>query len=130
MDQGRLFGRGISFPPRIAPNGRMAWSEASDNIREGMRVVLATELGERVMLPQFGTDLRERLFEPNTVATRRLIQERIASALKRWEPRVAIESIVVEQDPDDETSAIATVEYRQRANQAFERLSVRLRPGR
>lgn len=130
IDQGRLFGRGISFPPRIGPDGRVAWSEASDNIREGMRVVLATALGERIMLPQFGTDLRERLFEPNTVATRRLIQKRIESALQRWEPRVAVESIAVEQDPADGTAAIATVEYRQKANQASGRISVRLQAGR
>lgn len=130
MDAGRLFGRGISFPPRVGEDGRVAWSEASDNIREGMRVVLATQLGERMMLPQFGTDLRERLFEPNTVATRRLIQERIGSALQRWEPRVAVQSISVEQDPADETAAIATVEYRQKANQIAGQLSVRLRTGR
>jgi phage baseplate assembly protein W len=91
-----------------------------------MQVVLATALGERIMLPQFGTDLRERLFEPNTVATRRLIQNRIESALRRWEPRVSVESIVVEQDPADDTAAIATIEYRQKANQASGRLSVRL----
>ena len=129
IDQGRLFGRGISFPPRVGADGRVVWSEASDNIREGMRVVLATALGERIMLPQFGTDLRERLFEPNTVATRRLIQQRIESALQRWEPRVSVESIVVEQDPADDTAAIATVEYRQKANQASGRFSVRLRVG-
>lgn len=130
IDQGRLFGRGIGFPPRVGPDGRVAWSEATDNIREGMRLVLATQLGERIMLPQFGTDLRERLFEPNTVATRRLIQERIASALQRWEPRVAVESITVEQDPAADTTAIATVEYRQKANQATGQLSLRLPTGR
>jgi phage baseplate assembly protein W len=130
MDEGRLFGRGISFPPRVGPDGRVAWSEAAENIREGMRVVLATELGERIMLPQFGTDLRQRLFEPNTVAARRLIQERMTAALQRWEPRVAIESIAVEADPADDTTAVATVEYRQKANQSTGRVSLRLRAGR
>lgn len=129
IDQGRLFGRGISFPPRVGPDGRVVWSEASDNIREGMHVVLATQLGERIMLPQFGTDLRERLLDPNTVATRRLIQERIVSALQRWEPRVSVEVISVEQDPVDETAAVATVEYRQKANQTPGRFSIRLQAG-
>jgi phage baseplate assembly protein W len=130
MDPGRLFGRGISFPPRVGPDGRVAWSEAADNIREGMHVVLATQLGERIMLPQFGTDLRQRLFEPNTVATRRLIHERIVAALQRWEPRVAVESITVDQDPSDDTTAIATVEYRQKANQTPGRVTLRLRTER
>lgn len=126
MDEGKLFGRGISFPPRVGPDGRLAWSEAADNIRENMRIVLATTQGERLMLPQFGADLRERLFEPNTVAARRLIQERITAALARWEPRVAVESVSVEIDPDDDTGAVATIEYRQKANHLAGRLSVRV----
>ena len=40
-----------------------------------------------------------------------------------------MESISVEQDPTDETTAVATVEYRQKANQATGRLSLRLRTG-
>ena len=27
MDAGRIFGRGIAFPPRVGADGRVAWSE-------------------------------------------------------------------------------------------------------
>src|SRR5436305_1697397 len=30
MDDGRIFGRGISFPPRVGPDGRVAWSAGPD----------------------------------------------------------------------------------------------------
>jgi uncharacterized protein len=130
IDQGLLFGRGMSFPPRVGGDGRVAWSEGSDNIRENVRVVLATQLGERLMLPQFGTDLAERLFDPNTAATHRLIHERIITALQRWEPRVVVESVHVKADPGDVTAAIATIEYRQKANRSADRMDVRLQLGR
>ena len=39
MDPGSLFGQGISFPPRVDADGRIAWSAGPDNIREMIRVV-------------------------------------------------------------------------------------------
>ena len=63
------------------------------------------------MLHPFGAGLRRFLFEPNTVATRRLIQERVEEALRLWEPRIALNSVRVEGDPADPQSAVITVEY-------------------
>ena len=71
MDQGTIFGRGISFPPRLGPDGRLAFSEGPQNIREAIQVILLTVPGERLMLTGFGGKLRQFLYEPNTVATRR-----------------------------------------------------------
>lgn len=126
MDAGDIFGRGLSFPPRVGPDGRMAWSSGEENVRESIRVILMTEQRERVMLPEFGGGLGRFLFEPNDVSTRALIQDRIAVALERWEPRVAVESIAVDPDPEDREAAIATIVYRLVATQAKERLALRV----
>jgi len=48
VDIGRLFGRGISFPPRVGPDGRVAWSEGEVNVRESIRIILMTEQNERL----------------------------------------------------------------------------------
>ena len=124
MDVGRLIGRGISFPPRIGPDGRMVWSEGAENVRESIRIILMTEQQERIRLPEFGGMLGRYLFEPNTVTTRHLIQERIVKALTAWEPRIRIDSVTVEQDPNDAQSAIATIAYRLITTQARERVTV------
>ena len=124
MDEGQLFGRGISFPPRIGPEGRMAWSTGAQNIREAIRVILLTETEERLMLPEFGGGLQSFLFEPNTTATHRLIQERITQALGRWEPRIAIESITVEAHSQDPEAAVTTIAYRLVATGVSDRLSL------
>jgi hypothetical protein len=76
------------------------------------------------MLPQFGSGLRSFLHQPNTPATRRLIQQRITQALQRWERRIEIESVDVEQDPESPSRALATIRYRLVANQSQEQLSV------
>ena len=124
MNTGQLIGQGISFPPRLGRHGRVAWSLGEENVREAIRVILLTELRERLMLPEFGGGLGAFLFEPNTVTTRHLIQDRIAKALARWEPRIAVEAVVVADDPDDPQAAIATITYRLIVTQARERVSV------
>ncbi|MBO0792917.1 MAG: GPW/gp25 family protein [Ktedonobacteraceae bacterium] len=124
VDAGKLFGRGIGFPPRIGPDGRIAWSEGEDNVREAIRIILLTDPGERLMLPDFGGNLGRFLFEPNTVTTRHLISERINRALTQWEPRILVESVDVEPDPDDPQAAIATIIYKLVTTQARERVSL------
>jgi phage baseplate assembly protein W len=126
MDAARLFGRGIAFPPRVV-EGRVAWSAGESNVREAIRIILMTEQRERIRLPEFGGTLGKFLFEPNTVATRRRIQDQIAVALARWEPRIAVESVEVEPDPADERqAAVATITYRLVATQARERVSLKV----
>ena len=129
MDAGRIFGRGISFPPRVGADGRVAWSEGETNVRESIRVILMTEQRERIGLPDFGGSLGTFLFEPNIVETHHSIQERIDRALAEWEPRVRVESIDVEPEPDDPEAATATITYRLVATQTRERVSVKVALG-
>jgi uncharacterized protein len=109
---GRLLGQGVSFPPRIGTDGRVAWSSGADSIRESIRVILMTDPGERLMLPAFGAGLRGFLFEPNIPATHRLIQERVDFTLGRWEPRIDVVRVVVDADPDDAQQANVTIDYK------------------
>jgi phage baseplate assembly protein W len=124
MNPGLLFGRGISFPPRVGPDGRVSWSEGELNVRESIRIILMTEQPERLRSPDFGGSLGRFLFEPNTVTTRRLIEDRITKELARWEPRVRVESVTVEEDASDPQAAIATITYQLVATGAQERVSL------
>lgn len=126
MPRDTVFGSGISFPMRLGPDGRVAVSAGPDNIREMIRVILLTEPGERLQLADFGGGAGRFLFEPNTVGTRRQVQERIEEALQRWEPRISLQNVSVEEDPDDPQSAIATVRYQLVANRASEQVAVRV----
>jgi len=110
--QAQLLGQGISFPPRIGEDGRLAWSSGADSIRESIRVILMTNPGERLMRPAFGTGLRGFLFEPNVPATHRLIQDRVTFTLRRWEPRLTLVRVIVDADPDDGQQANVTIEYK------------------
>ncbi len=127
MDGGTLYGRSIAFPPKIGPDGRLAWSEGETNIRESIRVILLTEPNERVYLPDFGAGLSRFLFEPNTVATRHQLQERITRILGLWEPRIAVINVDAEPDPQDAQGALATITYRLVATQIQEKTTLAIR---
>ncbi len=125
-NSGDIFGRGLGFPPKVAEDGRLHWSEGEDNVRESMQIILLTEPGERLMLPRFGAGLKRFLHEPNTVSTRRLIQERIEQSLSQWEPRVRLHEVEVKADSDNSQAAIATIFYSLVANQVPGQLSLKL----
>lgn len=129
MNGASIYGQGIGFPPRLGPDGRVAWSSGPDNVRESMTLILLTAPGERLMLPDFGGRLRNFLFEPNTVATRRLLQDEIQKALQVWEPRITLQSVSVEPDDSDSRAAVATVRYQLVATQTSGQMSVKVQLG-
>ncbi|MEF8700388.1 MAG: GPW/gp25 family protein [Candidatus Accumulibacter sp. UW26] len=111
MNEADLYGRGLAFPLRVGADGRLAWSSGEANVRESLRLVLLTGQGERLRRPDFGAGLDRFLFEPNTPATWRAIEERIRKSLERWEARLRVESIAVRADPDNPEAALATLAF-------------------
>ncbi len=59
--------------------------------------ILGTFKGERVMLPEFGSNLARLLFEPNDVMFRNRIQEEVVESLQRWDPNLQVVSVIPEQ---------------------------------
>jgi Bacteriophage baseplate protein W len=122
-----FLGQGLAFPLHVGPDGHLALSRGEDNVRQSIRLILATEPRERVMLPAFGAGLGRFLFEPNLPPTHRLIEERIRQSLGRFEPRIEVESVVVLESPLDPREAIATLRYRVVATGLADRLDLTLR---
>jgi len=126
IDVGQIFGQGVAFPPHLDSTGMWATSVGAQNVRESIQILLSTRLGERLMYPTYGSSLRSYLFAPNTAVTRRSIEEAISKALKQWEPRITVNSIVVVQDPSNNQAAIATIDYQLVANQLPNQITLTL----
>ena len=60
------------------------------------------------------------------MTTRQLIKERITEAIGRWEPRVALQDVAVENSPADPRLVAITIQYRLIATQSVERLNLSL----
>lgn len=86
-----FLGRGWKFPVGVDPaTGRVAMSEGVEDIREAIRILLATALGERVMRPDFGCGIHELVFSTISRATTGLFESRVREAVMKWEARVEI----------------------------------------
>jgi len=102
----------------------MQWSSGELNVRESICIILRTRPGERIMRPDFGCGLDRYLFEPNSIATLRLIQEEVKLSIQRWEPRVTLNDIVVAVNPTDARAVDITIYYTLVATQTPERLNM------
>ena len=107
-------GRGWPFPVDMTPELRhLRYELGPEKVRTAIRLILETEPGERVMRPTFGCGLRQFLMQPNSVATRALIQREVARALDQWEPRIDVKEVTVEPG-DDAALVLITMRYEYR----------------
>lgn len=97
MEKNPLFlGRGWSFPPKFDRNTReLHMLEGEEDIRSSIEIILATELGERVMHPTFGWKRDRWLFESLTVSAATAIQKEVEDALLFYEPRIDLNSVTL-----------------------------------
>ncbi len=106
-------GRHLSFPFRVAPDGRTA-APADDaaHIRDELLQLLLTSPAERLFLPEFGGGVRRLVFEPASEPLRAVVKARITNGLARWlEHRLTVEMIDVVWD--DAVAALeVTIQYR------------------
>lgn len=86
-----FLGRGWKFPVGVdTTSGRIAMSEHEQDIRESIRILLATAPGERLMRPDFGCGIHDLVFSTISRATVGLFESRLREAIIKWEPRVEI----------------------------------------
>jgi uncharacterized protein len=111
-----LYGRGASFPLAVDAAGGVAESAGVRKIEESIQIILGTQYGERVMRPTFGCNLKSLVFAPNNIATANLARHYVEDGLGRWEPRIELMEVLVENDNVGGALRIH-VHYRVRATQ-------------
>jgi phage baseplate assembly protein W len=80
-----------------------------EQAKENLKNLLLTQLGERYMLPEYGTDLLGLLFQPNTFEFKETVDDTIRGPISYWLPYIVIENIDIKTFEDDST-LIHTVE--------------------
>ena len=115
-DERPFLGRGWSFPPtfdRDIPGVRMLEQEA--DVVSSLHILLSTARGERIMVPQYGCNLEELVFENLDTRMRTLMADKVATAILYHEPRIHLEKVTVADDPNEQGRVLIGVTYRVRA---------------
>ena len=104
----------VGFPllPRPDQDGELSFGTPEASVREAIQVILSTRPGEQLMRPDFGGGLATMLGRQNTIETRRAIQDLVTTSLQRWEPRVAVVRVDVNELPDAPSRIRVEIVYR------------------
>ena len=112
-----FLGRGWSFPPTFdRASGGVRMLEREDDVASSLNILLSTARGERIMVPQYGCNMDELVFENLDTRMRTLMADKIASAILYHEPRIDLERVEVSDDPAEalEGRVLIGVTYRVR----------------
>jgi uncharacterized protein len=111
-----FLGRGWSFPPnfnRSRPGVEMLEQEAG--IASSLEILLSTIPGERVMLPQYGCNLEELVFESLDTRMKTLMADKVESAILYHEPRIELEKVQLDDSRELEGVVLIEIVYRVKA---------------
>lgn len=115
----RFFGKGWKFPVKVNTRGGLSYSSGEVDIDEAIWIILGTSKGERFMLPDFGCGIHDLVFAPLNPTTIGDIGYHVKEALIKWEPRIDVLDVRVEQVKEEPNKLLIRVDYRVRANNAY-----------
>jgi phage baseplate assembly protein W len=73
-----------------------------DAIRADLLHLLLTNKGERLYSPNFGSDLKKFIFEPNDTITHEKIRDNLNETIKEYIPNLIVNSINFRNDENQE----------------------------
>lgn len=100
MSSMNLIGNGPTFPYNLSDIGGLSYTEGIDRINQSLFILFETPKGSRLMMPEFGSDLRKYRFDPLDRVLMERIRYTITEDIKRWEPRISLTSIGFLSDAD------------------------------
>ena len=103
----------IDFPFKDSTNGFFLKLNTEDSkaIKADLLHLILTNKGERLYLPDFGTNLRKYLFDPYDGITEEGIKSEINEAVKKYIPNLKINSITFSEAPQGPYGAVVRLDY-------------------
>src|SRR6185503_876015 len=105
-------GTGWRFPILPDLTGGLRYASGDENVEQSLKILLMTNLGQRVMRFDFGSKAPSLVFSPGSVQYLGLLETTIREAVRDWEPRVELEEVRAEPDLDDESRITVNIGYR------------------
>jgi phage baseplate assembly protein W len=106
-----FLGAGWNFPILPVRVGSLGYVAGDDNVEQSLHILLMTQLGERVMRSDFGTQAPRLVFSPGSVQYLRLLEKTVREAVRDWEPRVDVTQVLAEADAADESKVTVSISY-------------------
>ena len=110
-----FLGRGWSMPVELDPRtGLVATVAFEEDIRQSILIILETAPGERVMRPEFGCGIHDLVFAAVDSTVLQRIRSVVEEALQRFEARIDVLGVTVDEEATSEGKLLVELEYRVR----------------
>lgn len=107
-----IIGTGWGFPPLFDLNqASVKMVSGIQDVEESMKILLSTTIGERFMMPEYGTDIDRLVFEQLTTTLKTYMADRLRNALVQYEPRIKVETVKIETPEAFEGLVHIVVQY-------------------
>lgn len=103
----------IGFPFKESNRGYFLKlnNDSSSAIKSDLMHLILTRKGERLYMPEFGTNLLKYIFELNDDITQRNIKKEINDTVKRYLPNLQINDVIVTQNEMSEYGVTIRIDY-------------------
>lgn len=103
----------IDFPFRDSEKGFFLALNTEDAkaVKADLLHLILTNKGERLYLPDFGTNLRKYLFDPYDGITESEIKTEISEAVKKYIPNLKINSVTFTESEISQYGAVVRLDY-------------------
>jgi uncharacterized protein len=106
-----FLGVGWSLPIQFDEKGQIKVSRYEDAVRQSIWMILSTAKGERVMRPDFGCGIHEKVFAPNSLGTVGQIVSDVRDSLIEWEPRIDVLDVDTIPDSSQPNVILIQINY-------------------
>jgi phage baseplate assembly protein W len=103
----------IDFPFKNSPTGDFLNlnKTSAEAIKADIMHIILTNKGERYYLPDFGTNLRNYIFEQSDSISYEEIRNEVVTSLTKFIPNLKVNNILVEASEEEDYTAIVKLEY-------------------
>ncbi len=94
MEDKSFLGRGWSFPPEFRKGAYpTVMVKEEDDIRQSLSILMETTPGERVHRYDFGSGIKQFVFEQMSLTNQTLLRDTIENAVLLFEPRITLNEV-------------------------------------
>jgi phage baseplate assembly protein W len=103
----------INYPFKDSKKGFLLDLNEDPNqaLKADLLHLLLTQRGQRLYMPDFGTNLLKFIYEPNDELTYAGILEEIRTVTKKFMPKLTFTELKIEQSDESEYAAVVTMQY-------------------
>ena len=100
-NENSFLGTGWAFPPAFdRESGSVEMVQEEEDIQQSLEILLSASIGERVMQPLYGCNLRDFQFEPVSNTLIGFLVDMVERAILFFEPRIQVENISITEPGD------------------------------